>query len=85
MYFKRKVLFSVIDGKPQYGAEIAVHPNGKWLYVSNRGQGPLLVYHIDDEVDDKVTLHQVFMKLYFIFRNLFFGEHLSGCFFVNAS
>ena len=35
------------DEVRQYGSEIVVHPNGKWLYVSNRGRGPLLVYDID--------------------------------------
>ena len=54
--------FAAIDGKPQYGAEIAVHPNGKWLYISNRGHGPLLVYHIDENADDKLTLHQVYLR-----------------------
>jgi len=37
------------DGEPEYGAEIQAHPNGKWLYVSNRGTGPMLLYHIDQQ------------------------------------
>jgi len=37
------------SGEPEYGAEIEAHPNGKWLYVSNRGTGPMLLYHIDQE------------------------------------
>ena len=31
-----------------YGAEIAVHPNGKFLYLSNRGNGSITSYHIVD-------------------------------------
>ena len=42
-------LFYNLDGEPEYGAEIQAHPNGKWLYVSNRGTGPMLLYHIDQE------------------------------------
>ena len=38
-----------LDGEPEYGAEIQAHPNGKWLYVSNRGTGPMLLYYIDQE------------------------------------
>jgi len=40
---------NIKDGEPEYGAEIEVHPNGKWLYVSNRGTGPMLLYHIDQK------------------------------------
>jgi 6-phosphogluconolactonase len=29
------------------GAEIAVHPNGKYLYASNRGDDSVAVFHID--------------------------------------
>ncbi len=29
------------------GAEIAVHPNGKFLYASNRGHDSIAVFHID--------------------------------------
>ena len=36
-------------GDPEYGAEIQIHPNGKWLFVSNRGTGPILLYYIDPE------------------------------------
>ena len=37
-------LFS--ENEVQYGAEIAIHPKKPILYVSNRGDGPLLVYDI---------------------------------------
>ena len=50
---------TVIGGKPQYGAEIAVHPNGKWLFASNSGQGPLCVYHIDENDPSKLSIQQV--------------------------
>ncbi len=30
-------------------AEVAVHPNGKFLYVSNRGPDTLAIYHIQDD------------------------------------
>jgi 6-phosphogluconolactonase len=32
---------------PHSGAEIAVHPSGKFLYVSNRGHNSIVGYHID--------------------------------------
>ncbi len=30
-------------------AEIFLHPNGKWLYCSNRGHNSLAVFHVDPE------------------------------------
>ena len=36
------------DGKNS-GAEIAVHPSGKWLYVSNRGNETVVLFDIDPE------------------------------------
>ncbi|WP_207398830.1 lactonase family protein [Bremerella alba] len=30
-------------------AEIYIHPNGKWLYASNRGHDSIAAYRIDDE------------------------------------
>jgi 6-phosphogluconolactonase (cycloisomerase 2 family) len=30
------------------GAEIAVHPNGRWVYVSNRGHNSIGTFSIDD-------------------------------------
>lgn len=30
-------------------AEIAVHPSGKWLYVSNRGHDSIATYHIEND------------------------------------
>ena len=30
----------------EYGAEIALHPNEKWLYVSHRGTGAIIVFEI---------------------------------------
>jgi len=32
---------------PKSGAEIAVHPNGKFLYASNRGHDSIAIFHID--------------------------------------
>jgi len=32
---------------PKSGAEIAVHPNGKFLYASNRGHDSIAVFHVD--------------------------------------
>src|SRR5215471_2300750 len=34
------------DG-PNTGAEIGVHPSGKWLYVSNRGNNTVVLFTID--------------------------------------
>jgi 6-phosphogluconolactonase len=31
------------------GAEIAVHPSGKWLYVSNRGHNSVVLFSVDGE------------------------------------
>jgi 6-phosphogluconolactonase len=36
------------DGKNS-GAEIDVHPSGKWLYVSNRGNETVVLFNIDKE------------------------------------
>ena len=30
----------------EYGAEIALHPTEKWLYVSHRGTGSIIVYEV---------------------------------------
>lgn len=38
-------------------AEIAVHPNGKWLLVSNRGHDSVAIYRIGD--DGKLTLTEI--------------------------
>ena len=40
------------EGKPVPGnstAEIFLHPNGKWLYVSNRGHDSIAAYNIGDD------------------------------------
>lgn len=36
----------LVSGVEQYGSEIELHPNRKWLYASNRGTGAILVYAI---------------------------------------
>ncbi|HUR56843.1 MAG TPA: lactonase family protein [Opitutaceae bacterium] len=36
------------DGKNS-GAEIGMHPSGKWLYVSNRGNNTVILFDIDKE------------------------------------
>lgn len=38
-------------------AEIAVHPNGRWLYVSNRGHDSIAAYRLAD--DGKMTLIEI--------------------------
>lgn len=30
----------------EYGAEVALHPNEKWLYVSHRGTGSIIVFEV---------------------------------------
>ncbi len=45
------------EGNRQYGSEIALHPSGKWLYVSNRGDGAILCFSVSDS--DKAPLEQV--------------------------
>ena len=42
---KRLRIF-IAANSDQYGAEIAIHPNKPYLYASNRGHGPLIVYEI---------------------------------------
>lgn len=34
-------------GETTYGADIAVHPSGRWLYSTNRGHDSLAMYSID--------------------------------------
>jgi len=34
------------SGEVQYPAEIALHPNRKWLYVTNRGLGAIFQFDI---------------------------------------
>jgi 6-phosphogluconolactonase len=43
------------DG-PNAGAEIGVHPSGKWLYASNRGNNTVILFNVDP---DKGTLSYV--------------------------
>ena len=33
-------------GSGEYGAEIALHSNEKWLYVSHRGTGSIIAYQV---------------------------------------
>ena len=33
-------------GSGEYGAEIALHPSEKWLYVSHRGTGSIITYQV---------------------------------------
>lgn len=48
---------TLAGGHPQYGAEITVHPSGKWILVSNRGRGPLIVLAINPD-DGDLTIVQ---------------------------
>lgn len=34
------------SGEVQYPAEVALHPNGKWLYVTNRGLGAIFLFDV---------------------------------------
>jgi 6-phosphogluconolactonase len=36
------------DG-PNSGAEIAIHPSGKWVYASNRGNNTVVLFNVDGE------------------------------------
>jgi 6-phosphogluconolactonase len=36
------------DG-PNSGAEIGIHPTGKWLYVSNRGNNTVVLFNVDEQ------------------------------------
>lgn len=42
------------DSKPSTTAEIALHPNGRWLYVSNRGHDSIACYRVGS--DGKLAL-----------------------------
>ena len=33
----------------QTTAELEIHPNGKWMYVSNRGTGALIAFEVLDD------------------------------------
>ena len=35
--------------RPNSGAEIAVHPSGKWVYASNRGHNSVVLFNVDQE------------------------------------
>jgi 6-phosphogluconolactonase len=34
---------------PNAGAEIAVHPSGRWVYASNRGNDTVILFNVDSE------------------------------------
>jgi len=36
------------DG-PNSGAEVGIHPTGKWLYVSNRGNNTVVLFNVDEQ------------------------------------
>ena len=54
---KIQAISSLPDGASQEGktAEIKVHPNGRFLYGSNRGHDSMVIYEIDQETG-KLTL-----------------------------
>ena len=63
-----------LDNTDQYGSEIAVHPTKNFLYVSNRGHGPLIMYEI------KVRGLQRKQVIFFLFMSTkvhFFKERTS--------
>jgi 6-phosphogluconolactonase len=35
--------------RPNSGAEIGVHPSGKWVYASNRGHNSVVLFNVDQE------------------------------------
>ena len=35
--------------RPNTGAEIGVHPSGRWVYASNRGHNSVVLFNVDDE------------------------------------
>jgi 6-phosphogluconolactonase len=39
----------VKNGETQYPAEIELHPNGKWMYVSNRGLGAVFMFDVSGD------------------------------------
>ena len=41
----------------QSAAELEVHPNGKWMYFSNRISGAIVVFEVQD--DGNLTFLQV--------------------------
>lgn len=46
---------------PQFSSEIVLHPNRKWLYVSNVGIGSIIGYNVDP-VTGTLTLNQVTLQ-----------------------
>ena len=57
--FRKPWFYFFLGDNPEYGAEIEIHPNGKWLYTSNRGTGPIVLYHIKEDgtlINKKVLL-----------------------------
>ena len=46
------------DGKDNTTAEVQVHPNGKFLYVSNRGHDSIAGYSIDEKTGKLTSLGQ---------------------------
>ena len=45
----------------QAAAELEVHPNGKWMYFSNRFTGAIIVFEVQD--DGNLTFLQVIQIL----------------------
>ena len=39
----------VKSGEIQYPAEIELHPNGKWMYVTNRGLGAIFLFDVSGD------------------------------------
>jgi 6-phosphogluconolactonase len=64
---KEKGTFTIIDtastlprevGKGDSTAEVVVHPNGKWVYGSNRGHNSIVAFEVNDEGKLKLIGHQ---------------------------
>jgi len=49
---------NVVSVDKNAGAEVLVHPNKQWIYISSRGVGLVAVFHLDDK--EKLTKVQEF-------------------------
>ena len=60
MVMELKLYYSiVVFNFFQFAAELEVHPNGQWMYVSNRNTGAIIVFQIQQ--DGTLTFVQVSM------------------------
>ena len=50
----------IVSVKGNAAAEILLHHNRQWVYVSSRGVGSVVVFHLDPK-EDKMTKIQVIL------------------------